>query len=443
MRYDRLRAEQSKTDDHRSPAQHDRDRIVYSSLFRRLAGVTQVVSPDHGHVFHNRLTHTIKVAQLARRLAERVLTRHAPVAHAHQLDVEVAEAAALAHDLGHAPFGHLGESELDASIRRRLGHEAEGFEGNAQTFRILARLAVRDQDGAGLNLTRATLNATLKYPWFYDPTDPKRRKKWSAYSDDAEAFRFARASASGDARSLEAEIMDWSDDIAYSIHDVEDFYRAGLVPIDRILESTREREQFFSFCWDHATPYDGLRNAGEIDQAWMGISDQTPDDLRDPYEGTTAQRGALRLWTSILVGRFVRAATAVAPGPTPALEVNRTQRVEVYVLKSLMKYYVFQNPALRGVQWGQRRVVSELFDLFANALEQKDEGRGRVPREIVPVAEREQYIEAEKVSPARSSTLAARFAADAVASLTEAQAIALHARLTGQRSGFVWDPIAH
>lgn len=113
------------------------------------------------------------------------------------------------------------------------------------------------------------------------------------------------------------------------------------------------------------------------------------------------------------------------------------------MLKSLMKYYVFQNPALRGVQWGQRRVVSELFDLFANALEQKDEGRGRVPREIVPVAEREQYIEAEKVSPARSSTLAARFAADAVASLTEAQAIALHARLTGQRSGFVWDPIAH
>lgn len=441
MRNDRHRTERPKADDHRLPAQHDRDRIVYSSMFRRLAGVTQVVSPDHGHAFHNRLTHTIKVAQLARRLAERLLQRQNAEATAHQLDVEVAEAAALAHDLGHAPFGHLGESELDASMRRRLGAAAEGFEGNAQTFRILVRLAVRDHDGAGLNLTRATLNATLKYPWFYDASDSKRRKKWSAYSDDAAAFRFARQGTPGDERSLEAEVMDWSDDIAYSIHDVEDFYRAGLVPIDRILESAREREQFFEFCWKYKTQYDGLNNAGEIDAAWGGISDQTPDELRDPYEGTTAQRGALRLWTSILVGRFVRAATARLPGVGPPLDINRTQRVEVYVLKSLMKYYVFLNPALRGVQWGQRRVVSELFDLFADALE---EAGSKPPMEIVPVAEREQYLELRgQAPPATLQALAARFAADAVASLTEAQAMALHARLTGNRPGFVWDPIAH
>jgi dGTPase len=158
--------------DRRSPAQIDRDRILYSTAFARLAEVTQVVAAERGHVFHNRLTHSIKVGQLARRMAEKLL-REQPdeVAALGGLDPDVAEAAGLAHDLGHPPFGHIAEETLHHLVQTK-GRLKDGFEGNAQSFRIVAKLAVSDalpttgtKTIDGLNLTRATLNGILKYPW--------------------------------------------------------------------------------------------------------------------------------------------------------------------------------------------------------------------------------------------------------------------------------------
>jgi dGTPase len=223
--------------DQRTAGQVDRDRILYSSEFRRLSGVTQVVSPGQEEIFHNRLTHTLKVAQLARRLAEHFCKHQSVEARSWGgIDPDVVEAAALAHDLGHPPLGHLAEEQLNDCIREvfvRYKHKsvpqnradwkqkhkdefgrAEGYEGNAQSFRIITRLAVRRHAAAphALDLTRATLNATLKYPKRFDPSG----EKYGCYTDDKAAFDFAREVAipGGDCPSIEAQVMDWADDIA-------------------------------------------------------------------------------------------------------------------------------------------------------------------------------------------------------------------------------------
>ena len=210
-------------DDERNEFQIDRDRILYSLPFRRLAGVTQVVSPGEGEIFHNRLTHSLKVAQIARRFAETLPKRFPSIVEQWGgLDPEVVEAAALAHDLGHPPFGHIAEEELGLLVRKAQGGEsADDFEGNAQSFRIVTELAVRRPGSpAGLDLTRAVLNATLKYPWRHGE-NPKKPKKYGAYFADEVSFKYAREGMQcpvedvGCVRCLEAQIMDWSDDIAY------------------------------------------------------------------------------------------------------------------------------------------------------------------------------------------------------------------------------------
>lgn len=143
------------------------------------------------------------------------------------LDPDVVEAACLAHDLGHPPFGHIAEYELRGLVRG--AGIKEGFEGNAQTFRIVTRLAISSAKVPGLNLSRATLNAVLKYPWLWAKGD----SKWGCFSEDKETFHWVRRypRLTPRARTLEAQIMDWADDIAYAVHDVEDWYRAALIPL--------------------------------------------------------------------------------------------------------------------------------------------------------------------------------------------------------------------
>lgn len=205
----------SKADDQRKVFERDRDRILYSQSFRRLAQVTQVVSASESHAFHNRLTHSLLVAQVARRLAEKLI-RETPqdvIDQVGSVDADVIEAAALAHDLGHPPFGHAAEEELD-KLAKDIGLR-DGFEGNAQSFRILTRLANHRSQYPGLNLTRATLNAVLKYPWFRD-NNPKTKqyRKYSVYDLDEKAFIFARPSKCKK-QTAEANIMDFADDLTY------------------------------------------------------------------------------------------------------------------------------------------------------------------------------------------------------------------------------------
>ena len=253
--------------DNRQVAQRDRDRVLYSSALRRLAGVTQVVAASEGHVFHNRLTHTLKVAQVGRRLAEKLLRPFEEAQHAKlpPLDPDVVETAALVHDIGHPPFGHVAEEQLHTLMRGVARPKAapdgnstepvydadDGFEGNAQSFRTVTTLAAIDRGFAGLNLCAASLAASLKYPWRHQPAAPEDKafRKWGSYSTEEDDFRFALGLQPPDAiptattgqPTLEAQVMDWADDITYAVHDAEDLYRAGLVPLDRLAALPGER----------------------------------------------------------------------------------------------------------------------------------------------------------------------------------------------------------
>jgi dGTPase len=243
--------------DVRSAFRRDRDRVLYSPAFRRLAGITQVVAPHQGQALHNRLIHSIKAGQVARSIAESLLARNSPdscrMELVDYLDPDVAEFAGLAHDLGHPPFGHAAEAELQQILK---SSSTDSFEGNAQTFRIVTRLARRGDDSAGLSLTRASLRSVLKYPWPRMTGDPKASRKWGFYLGDKAAYTWATAGSGMEGEwwagsftkkpipSLEAQIMDWADDIAFAIHDLEDFVRVGAIPLIQIWSQDRDWEEF-------------------------------------------------------------------------------------------------------------------------------------------------------------------------------------------------------
>src|SRR3546814_886825 len=189
----------------RTAFERDRARVVHAAASRRLAAKTQVVGPQSDDFVRNRLTHSLEVAQIARDLA-RALGCHP----------DITETAALAHDLGHPPFGHNGEQVLD-----RLSQACGGFEGHAQTLRLLARLESKTFDEAGdsvgLNRTRATLDACTKYPWQRDAPGTK----FGVYDDDLPVFEWMRRGVEGRRRCVEAQVMDIAHDVASPVHDIE------------------------------------------------------------------------------------------------------------------------------------------------------------------------------------------------------------------------------
>lgn len=409
--------------DQRSEFERDRDRLLYSSAFHRLAGITQIVRAGEADVFHTRQQHTLKVAQVGRRLAQKLQKEQPDEAAFRGLDPEVVEAACLAHDLGHPPFGHVGEHTLDELVSK---HDDEGFEGNAQSFRILTKLAVRFPDSPGIDMTRATLAACLKYPWFRGKKG-KKSKKWSAYSSEKADFAFAREFHPDEEKTLEAELMDWADDVAYSVHDLEDFHRCNALPWrrvfgekDRIIEhaagpsaSKREKQKF-------SAAYDRLKEG--LDGTYSAL-------LGDTYDGTRLQREQLRRMTSQLIDKYIRA-ISINPdrSATKAVLFNDDAATEVLILKQITRDYIIGSPTLAAQQHGQRRIITDLF----NALwDGHDRELGYPP--FLPV--RLRYL-AEVPGTSR-----ARFVADSISSLSESEAVALHARLSGSVTGSVLDPI--
>ncbi|HEV2109596.1 MAG TPA: dNTP triphosphohydrolase, partial [Thermomicrobiales bacterium] len=353
--------------DRRSPARRDRDRLLYSSAFRRLSGITQVVAPTEHHPTHNRLTHTMKVAQVGRSLAENLIQNPANEGIANAaggLDPDVVEAAALAHDLGHPPFGHITERELDDII---TGHGiADGFEGNAQSFRIVTKLAVRYPDVEGLDLTRAALCATLKYPWMRATTGPKSRK-WGAYGSESADFHWARRACplGEDTPSLEAGLMDWADDVTYAVHDVEDFFRAGLIPLDRLVTDRSERDRVLQTIGDHRQAEDPFP-MDDLSRTFNTLMDSAP--MAMPYRGSRSDRAIIRSFTSGLIDRYVTAVSLTDPaGDGSPLRIEPIARMEVSMLKALTWYYVIESRSLVAQRFGQRRLIRALFGIFLDA----------------------------------------------------------------------------
>jgi len=380
----------------RGPFERDRARVLHTSALRRLAAKTQVVEVDAGDFPRTRLTHSLECAQIGRELGG-----------ALGCDPDLVDAACLAHDLGHPPFGHNGESAL-ADVAEPCG----GFEGNAQSLRLLTRLEAK-VTGAGLNLTRATLDATLKYPWLAGPG----LAKYGAYADDAEVFAWIRQDAPPGRRCLEAQVMDWADDVAYSVHDLEDGLHAGLTRFSALADPG-ERKAISEVTADHyCAP--GSVTLDELAEVF--------DDLLalpcwpDGFDGGPRSLAALKNLTSELIGRLCGAAhqaTMDASGGRPItrydadLQVPRRQRLECALLKGVTAYYVMSRDGAAEMQARERELITEL----AAAV------RIGAPGTIDP-ALRPAY-EAATTDAGRL-----RVVVDQVATLTDTSAVAWHARL--------------
>ncbi|HEU4675778.1 MAG TPA: deoxyguanosinetriphosphate triphosphohydrolase [Motilibacteraceae bacterium] len=397
----------------RTPFERDRARVVHSSALRRLAAKTQVVGPGTDDFVRNRLTHSLEVAQVGRELGRALGC--AP---------DVVETACLAHDLGHPPFGHNGEAALDA-----LAGACGGFEGNAQTLRLLTRLEAKaafpDGRSAGLNLTRASLDAATKYPW----PRAQGERKYGVYADDLPAFAWLRQGAPERRRCLEAQVMDWADDVAYSVHDVEDGVQAGMVDL-RALADPAER----SALADVARRSYVQAEEGEVHAALDRLL-ALPYWPQQPYDGTRRGLAALKHLTSQLVGRFCAAAeqaTRAAAGPGPLtryasdLVVPRETRVEVAALKAVAAHYVMSTEERLLVMGEQRALLTDLVQ----RLEAGAPG-------TLAVEFRADWAQAvhtalsQDLEHADDDAARRRVVLDQVASLTDVSAVALHRSLAG------------
>jgi dGTPase len=416
----------------RSPYARDRARVLHSAAFRRLAAKTQVhADPAGGDAFlRTRLTHSLEVAQIAREMGA-----------ALGCDPDVVDTAGLAHDLGHPPFGHNGEDALD-----EMAAACGGFEGNAQTLRVLTRLEskVVDSEGrsVGLNLTRASLDAVCKYPW---PRQPGMRK-FGVYEDDREIFDWLRAPApppdagslgppgpAGPAgsvgaptepgtgplprRCLEAQVMDWADDVAYSVHDVEDGIISGHVKLDLPLRDAEERARL---CADAAAAYST--------QSPEELADVLDELLADPalavlaeFDGSSRALVALKHAASRMIGRFATAAVRATrerygPGPLRRYDadliVPERIRAQCALLKGIALRYVMLKPGSEIRYAREREVLCELVTALL------DRGADALDPVFAPM-----YRAAD------SDEARLRVVIDQVASLTDQAALTWHARL--------------
>jgi dGTPase len=426
---ERRRFSENNCDGGRTVPQRDRDRILYTTALRRLAGVTQVVAPNEGHVVHNRLTHVLEVAQIARRLTERLIRESSArdLASIGGLNEDVAEAAALAHDLGHPPFGHVAEAELDELVRQQ--NVADGFEGNAQSFRIVTKLATRKAKEVGLDLSRATLAAILKYPWLRDSNqDSERHEKFGAYFSEEEDLRFARKGHPvEDRQSAEARIMDLADDIAYSLSDVEDSVRSGRIPFTRLKTNEEEREKFTTAAILGIKKLGPLTRA-EVGQALGRLLKIIPTD--GDWNSRRVERAALKQMSAVLMGDYIKSAT-VNPNPKPGeqyIAIPREDLLEIALLKHLTWHYVINHPALALQQEAEKKIICGLFAKFLEPIRAPDKSDAR----FFPERLKEQLETG--LAGAKATTVFSkkvRCIADFIAGMSDDQAVELYHRISG------------
>jgi dGTPase len=389
----------------RSDFARDRARVLHSSALRRLAAKTQVLSPTSALDFaRNRLTHSLEVAQVGRELADSL-----------GLDPDIVDTACLAHDLGHPPFGHNGERALND-----WAADIGGFEGNAQTLRLLTRIEPKvfgpDGQSYGLNLTRASLDASCKYPWpsYQGVPDPSGRSKYGFYDDDTAAFEWLRAGAPERQRCIEAQVMDLSDDIGYSVHDFEDAIVNGYVDVTALGARVDHDELVNSmFAWI----------GGEVDHDELIAAFDRLDNLDawiDRWDGSRQAHGRLKNLTSQLIGRFAGAAVQATRESNSGrlvrfgadLVVPREIQAEIAVLKGIVAAFVMSANARRPVYAQQRDILAELADVLLKSG----------PTNLDPGFTADWNC-------ADSDATRKRAVVDQVASLTDQSAMAWHERL--------------
>ncbi|BDP44352.1 deoxyguanosinetriphosphate triphosphohydrolase-like protein (plasmid) [Deinococcus aetherius] len=395
--------------DRRDPYERDRARVIHSSAFRRLQGKSQIFAAGWSGFLRTRVTHAMEVAQIARAIATN-----------HGLPGGLAEAAALAHDLGHPPFGHNGEDALHACMR-----PYGGFEGNAQTYRILTRLEPLTTRHPGVNVTRATLLGVLKYPG-------GRGGVPAMYEDDARldgGWLYGGELGGEDPlpRSVICQIMDWADDIAYSLHDLEDGIRSGLLShhalvtgeaVSRVTERAR-------------------RAHPELDEDFVGSVLRVLHARLDDGTSIAPATARVREVEAAYVNRFVTATNIETHG-TPrsafdfTLALPSEVRLECAVLKAITQELILRDQRT-GVY--ARQATGTITDLFGLLLETAmgdlDDVRAAVlPREV-----------RESLRQSPSERARARIVCDFIADMTDAQASQYHQRLFGAPQSSPFAPL--
>jgi dGTPase len=364
---------------------------------------------------------------------------------AMSLDPDAVEASCLAHDLGHPPFGHIAEEVLNKLAREHVGEDG-GFEGNAQSFRIVTRLAQR-ASGSGLDLTRQTLDGLLKYPWCWRREDKLgiRERKWGYYAEDRDSFHFARehyGPETDDALpelSLEALIMEWADDLTYAVHDVDDFFRAGLIPLHRLAteedDETKRLAKLMEAAQASAPKAWPRWSVDELLQSVQNVAAGVGPTGR--YLPSMALRRDMRRFGSELITRYLSAFTLENTPDSSKVRVRIDDPIEreVDALKMLVHIYVIRRPGLAVVQRGQKRVIKDLFDFYLEASD-ADPTKGG-DRRLFPLEIREIIDAGSGEAGPR-----ARIVADLLAGLTETTAIALHQRMAGGYTAPTLDAMA-
>lgn len=385
----------------RTEFMRDRARVIHSAALRRLAAKTQVAVPWENDFQRTRLSHSLECAQIGRELGESL-----------GADPDLLETACLSHDMGHPPFGHNGEEAL-AEVAAPCG----GFEGNAQSFRLLTRIEAKTVDAEGktigLNLTRASLDAATKYPW----ARTENPRKFGVYDDDTEIFNWVRQGAPTGRKCIEAQIMDWSDDCAYSVHDLEDAIFAGQITVKNF-------DNDFDILYTEMV--NGYGSDASKDEAAAALTRlQALSCWPASFDRTHRALARLKDTTSQLIGRFVLSAeleTRKIHGDGPLtrysanLEIPREQKIEVDFLKAVAGHYLINAAASQERYAKQQVVIHELVEMLYEAA----------PNELDPI-----FKDDWKLATTDSERL--RVVVDQIASLTDPGAYALHAHLSRRR----------
>ncbi len=426
--------------DHRHATERDRDRILHSSAFRRLQGKTQVFGIGQADFYRTRLTHSVEAAQIARGISQNLLFEN-PLLQSC-LVPELAEAAALAHDLGHPPFGHAGEQTLDACMRevshraKLTGKKVLRFEGNAQTFHILVVAEPKSPSYPGLNLTRATLAAVLKYPYEQDIRNDKfifasdlSSAKWALQKGSPILKVKGSAGSRLPRTSIACQILDWADDCAYSVHDVEDALQAQFLhPGD--LDQVRFARRVFAH-------YEETRREEEAPKLSLPEMRERLLDLKrrilpsEQGDERAQRKAAMRnIINDLITSVSVKPCTCSRRADFSwRLIVPDEARILAVICKSVIWEAVITDPRVAAMSTKGREILRDLFQLLmAEVMEKKSVAL--FPRYYRPIIE-------ECLGGGQSE--AGRAICNFLALLTDMDALRLHALLRGSKASSIFD----
>ena len=426
--------------DHRHPAERDRDRVLHSAAFRRLQGKTQVFGIGQADFYRTRLTHSVEVAQIARAIAHNLLLEQPLMDRC--LAPELAEAAALAHDLGHPPFGHAGEQTLDACMRevssrsRRKGKNALRFEGNAQTFHILVAAEPKSPSYPGLNLTRATLSGVMKYPYEQDIRNDK-----FIFPSDLSMARWALRQGgeilktedkTGRRRlktSIVCQVLDWADDCAYSVHDVEDALQAQFLhPGD--LENAAFARRVFNH-------YEETRREEAAPKLTLSEVRERLLDLekRIGFQGLGDERAYRKAAMRNILNDLITSVSVASSRDSRRsdfswrLIVPPEARILSVLCKSVIWEAVITDPRVAAMSTKGREILRDLFQLLMGEVLDK-KSVALFPRYYRPIIE--DSLEGGQME-------AARAVCNFLALLTDMDALRFHALLRGSKASSIFD----